>query len=65
MILVSGENRHDSKMFEKCMDAVPEIAGLAGRPRKRLAKLHADKGSDYKRCLQHMRHRWPYWQTGH
>ena len=57
MILVSGANRHDSKMFERCVDAIPAIAGLAGRPRKRPAKLHADKGYDYKRCRQHLRQR--------
>ena len=57
VILVSGANRHDSKMFEKCVDAIPAIAGLQGRPRKRPAKLHADKGYDYKRCRTHLRQR--------
>ena len=47
MILVSGANRHDSKMFERCVDAIPALAGLSGRPRKRPAKLHADKGYDF------------------
>lgn len=57
MILVSGANRHDSKMFERCVDAIPAIAGLSGRPRKRPAKLHADKGYDFKRCRTHLRQR--------
>ena len=57
MILVSGANRHDSKMFERCVDATPAIAGLQGRPRKRPSKLHADKGYDYKRCRAHLRQR--------
>ncbi|WP_156106076.1 IS5 family transposase [Comamonas aquatica] len=57
VILVSGANRHDSKMFEKCVDAIPAIAGLAGRPRKRPAKLHADKGYDFKRYRAHLRQR--------
>lgn len=57
MILVSGANRHDSKMFEKCVDAIPSIAGLSGCPRKRPAKLHADKGYDFKRCRAHRRQR--------
>jgi len=48
VILVSGANRHDSKMFEKCVDAIPTIAGLPRRPRKRPAKLHAEKGYDLK-----------------
>nr|WP_080731506.1 IS5 family transposase [Comamonas sp.] len=57
VILVSGANRHDSKMFERCVDAIPAIAGLGGRPRKRPSKLHADKGYDYKRCHAHLRQR--------
>ncbi len=57
MILVSVANRHDSKMFERCVDAIPAISGLAGRPRKRPSKLHADKGYDYKRCRAHLRQR--------
>ena len=35
--------------FEKCLDALPAVKGLKGRPRRRPAKLHADKGYDYKR----------------
>nr|WP_180319648.1 IS5 family transposase [Delftia acidovorans] len=57
VILVSGANRHDSKMFERCVDAIPAIAGLPGRPRGRPAKLHADKGYDFKRCRAHLRQR--------
>ena len=57
MILISGANRHDSMMFEKCMDAIPAIAGLPGLARKRPAKLHADKGYDYKRCRAYLRRR--------
>lgn len=44
-------------MFEKCMDAIPAVAGLSGRARKRPAKLHADKGYDYKRCRAYLRRR--------
>lgn len=44
-------------MFERCVDAIPAIAGLGGRPRKRPLKLHADKGYDYKRCRAHLRQR--------
>ena len=57
VILVSGANRHDSMMFEKCMDAIPVIAGLPGRARKRPAKLHADKGYDYPRGRAHLKRR--------
>jgi len=55
VILVSGANRHGSKMFERCVDAIPPIGGLPGRARKRPSKLHADKGYDYKRCRAHQR----------
>ncbi|WP_370527756.1 transposase [Comamonas sp. Tr-654] len=57
VILVSGANRHDSMMFEKCMNAIPAVAGLLGRVRKRLAKLHVDKGYDYKSCRAYLRQR--------
>jgi hypothetical protein len=30
-------------MLVPLLEAVPSVAGLAGRPRKRPAKLHADK----------------------
>lgn len=39
------------------MDAIPAVAGLLGRARKRPAKLHADKGYDYKRCRAYLRQR--------
>lgn len=39
------------------MDAISAITGLPGRARKRPAKLHADKGYDYKRCRAYLRRR--------
>lgn len=50
-------NRHDSKMFEQCLDAIPAVKGLQGRSRRRPYKLHADKGYDYARCRAHLRKR--------
>jgi IS5 family transposase len=44
-------------MFEKCVDAIPVIEGLKGRPRKRPLKLHADKGYGYQRFRAHLRQR--------
>jgi IS5 family transposase len=41
---------HDCTVLEPVLDAVPPIRQCAGRPRKRPAKLHADKGYDYVRC---------------
>ena len=56
-MLVSGANRHDSMLFERCLDALPAVKGLSGRPRCRPSKLHADKGYDYKRCRDYLKRR--------
>lgn len=37
---ISGAQVHDARMLIPLLEAVPSIAGLAGRPRKRPAKLH-------------------------
>jgi transposase len=48
---VSAANVHDSRMVEPMLDAIPPLhTGRPGRPRCRPAKLHADKGYDYRRC---------------
>ena len=50
---LSAANTHDSVLLEPMVDAVPAIRGprgRPGRPRKRPAKLHGDKGYDYPRC---------------
>jgi transposase len=49
-VQLTAANVHDSKMLEPLVDAVQPIrrpTGMPGRPRKRPAKLHADKGYDY------------------
>ncbi|NUY06094.1 IS5 family transposase [Paraburkholderia youngii] len=53
-ITVTGANRHDSMAFESTLDAIPAVAGLNGRPRKRPGKLHADKGYDFARCRHYL-----------
>ncbi|MBW3510601.1 transposase [Janthinobacterium sp. NKUCC06_STL] len=40
---ISGAQVHDSRMLIPLLEAAPSVAGLAGRPRNRPAKLHADK----------------------
>lgn len=55
--MVTGANRHDSMAFEQTLDAIPAVAGLDGRPRKRPDKLHADKGYDCRRCRDELRGR--------
>lgn len=56
-VQVTGANRHDSMVFEELLDAVPAVAGLSGRPRRRPDKLHADKGYDYAKCRLALRQR--------
>ena len=45
-VTLSGANVHDIKMMEETIDAIEPIKGRRGRPRKRPAKLHADKAYD-------------------
>jgi IS5 family transposase len=57
---LSAANTHDSQLLEAMVDAVPAVIGprgRPGRPRKRPAKLHADKGYDYPACRQTLRRR--------
>jgi IS5 family transposase len=57
---LSAANTHDSMLLESMVDAVPAIkgpSGRPGRPRKRPAKLHGDKGYDYPRCRRGLRAR--------
>jgi IS5 family transposase len=56
-LLLSAANVHDSRLFEPLIDALPPIRQCAGRPRRRPAKLHADKGCDYDRCRRAARRR--------
>ena len=55
-LTISGANRHDSKMLEATLDAVPGVSGgKRGRPRRRPRKLHADKayaGRPVRRALR-------------
>jgi IS5 family transposase len=43
--------------FEPLLDALPAVAGRPGRPRRRPAKLHADKAYDSRRCRAYLRRR--------
>jgi transposase len=48
--LLSGANVNDSRVLAEVLDAIPPIHRPRGRPRRRPAKLHADKGYDIPRC---------------
>lgn len=57
---LSAANVHDSLLLAPLVDAVPAVVGprgRPGRPRRRPAKLHADKGYDYARCRRMLRRR--------
>jgi transposase len=57
---LSAANTHDSQLLEQLVDAVPAVIGprgRPGRPRRRPAKLHADKGYDYPSCRTVLRRR--------
>lgn len=56
-VRLSPANTHDSRLFEPLIDAVPPIRQCVGRPRRRPAKLHADKAYDHRRCRQACRRR--------
>jgi transposase len=48
--ILTGANRHDSRVFEALLDAVPRIRTATGHRRKRPATLHADTADDLPRC---------------
>ena len=55
---LSGANWHDSVRLAATLDAIPGVrSGRRGRPRRRPAKLHADKAYDSKRCRRECRQR--------
>jgi transposase len=57
---LSAANTHDSQLLEQLVDAVPAVIGprgRPGRPRRRPAKLHADKGDDYPHLRAWLRRR--------
>jgi transposase len=59
-VRLSAANAHDSTLFEPLIDAIPAVLGprgRPGRPRKRPAKLHADKAYDVPRCRRYLRRR--------
>jgi transposase len=47
--ILTAANVADTTMLEELLDAVPPIHGPLGAPRRRPAKLHADKGYDSKK----------------
>jgi hypothetical protein len=56
-VMLTGAQVHDSKVFEAWVDSVEPVKSSRGRPRRRLAKRHADKGYDYPCCRRFLRRR--------
>jgi IS5 family transposase len=54
---ISAANLNDHKMLQDMVDGIRPIRQPAGRPRKRPAKLHADKGYAYPGCRELLRER--------
>jgi len=57
-ITLSGANVPDGKRMEVTVDAVEPIKRPCGRPRKRPAKLHADKAYYDAAALRQALRRW-------
>jgi transposase len=56
--VLTAANVHDSKVLEEAVDAISPIRKPhRGRPRKRPAKLHADKAYDFPSCRKALRKR--------
>jgi transposase len=56
-VRLTGANIHDSRLFDEVIDAVPPVHQGRGRPCRRPAKLHADKGYDFPHCRRALRRR--------
>jgi IS5 family transposase len=56
-VTLSAANVHDSRMMLETVDAIAPVRGKRGRPRKRPAKLHADKAYDSRALRGELRRR--------
>jgi IS5 family transposase len=54
---ISGANMHDSLGLKPLVHGIPPIRSRRGPPRRRPAKLHADKGYDYDHLRRWLRKR--------
>jgi len=56
-VVISAANTHDSRLAFDLVDAIPLVRGRWGRPRRRPARLHGDKGYDYPHIRAGLRRR--------
>src|SRR6266487_1626411 len=54
---LTGGNRHDSTQLIPLVDRVPPVRGKAGRPRRRPARVTADRAYDYDSRRRELRQR--------
>jgi IS5 family transposase len=54
---ISAANLNDHKMLQDMVDGIRPIRQPTGRPRRRPAKLHGDKGYAYPGCRELLRKR--------
>ena len=54
---ISAGNVNDCQRLEAVIDAIPQVSGKRGHPRRRPQKLHADKGYDHAKCRRALRRR--------
>lgn len=54
---ISGANTHDSQGLEPLVRGIPPIRSRRGPRRRRLSKLHTDKGYDYDHLRRWLRMR--------
>jgi transposase len=57
LAFLTAANIHDGRLFDELIDAVPPIRQGRGRPCRRPATLHADKGYDFPQCRRALRRR--------
>jgi transposase len=55
--LITAANFHETRLLESLLDAIPPVRGQVGHPRRRPAKLYADKGYRSRRNQQLLRER--------
>jgi hypothetical protein len=56
-VLITAANTNDHLVLEHVVDSVTPVRAPLGRPRKRPAKFHGDKGYDYRICRTALRRR--------
>lgn len=56
-VLISGANTPDAQLLFPLLDSVAPTRSRRGRPRRRPAKLHADKAYDHKAIRAEVRRR--------